>query len=287
MAGNTAQGMLEERLQSTAELSAQSVPFFLETGQNLAAQLAKEPSLQVPAGPDLNVALEEQTRAMAFFDQTVLLDPAGLPPLACYPTDGCGTFRPYAVEEAGFLFAMRNVPTQIYSIEPALPGEPARLSFITGIKSEDGGTQRVHISRTNLGINILTKPLIKSLGEMSELNGAGILLDEEGNILYHPNPNLIMTTYQGKRSDEADFYDETAPDGTRQLLYYQPVSGSSWAIVLSVPAQATQQLALDVALPLSAMIFVMAIKMHKMLPHQMKMNHLLFHRQPSLVSSTI
>ena len=259
VAGNTAQGMLEERLQSTAELSAQSVPFFLETGQNLAAQLAKEPSLQVPAGPDLNVALEEQTRAMAFFDQTVLLDPAGLPPLACYPTDGCGTFRPYAVEEAGFLFAMRNVPTQIYSIEPALPGEPARLSFITGIKSEDGGTQRVLISRTNLGINILTKPLIKSLGEMSELNGAGILLDEEGNILYHPNPNLIMTTYQGKRSDEADFYDETAPDGTRQLLYYQPVSGSSWAIVLSVPAQATQQLALDVALPLSAMIFVMAI----------------------------
>ena len=259
VAGNTARGMLEERLQSTAELTAQSVPFFLERGQNLAAQLAEEPSLRDAVGPDLIEALKEQTRAMAFFDQTILLDSSGLPPLACYPVEGCGAFLPYAVEEAGILFAMRDVGNQVYSVEPALPDEPARVSFIIAIKSGDGGTQRVLISRTSLGANILTKPLIESLGEMTELNGTGILLDEAGNILYHPNGSLIMTAYQGKRGDKADFYDETAPDGTRQLVYYQPVSGSAWAIVLSVPAQEIQQLALDVALPLSVMIFVLAI----------------------------
>jgi PAS domain S-box-containing protein len=259
LAGNTARGMLKERLQSTAELSAQSVPFFLETGQNLAAQLAEEPSLRDGVGPELIEALEERTRALAFFEQTILLDPGDSPPLACYPSDSCETFQPYAIEEAGIRFAMRDVPNQVYSIEPDIANQPARLSFITAIKAEDGGTQRVLISRTNLGVNILTKPVIQSLGEMSELQGAGILLDEDGNILHHPNANMIMSPYQGKRGGNADFYDETAPDGTRQLVYYQPVSGGAWAIVLSVPAQEVQQLALDVALPLSLMILVMAV----------------------------
>ena len=53
---------------------------------------------------------------------------------------------------------------------------------------------------------------------------------------------------------EALFYDDTASDGTRQLVYYQPVIGRPWAIVLTVPAQQAQQLALNIAMPLSLMI---------------------------------
>ncbi|MBV5344464.1 MAG: HAMP domain-containing protein, partial [Rhodoferax sp.] len=54
------------------------------------------------------------------------------------------------------------------------------------------------------------------------------------------------------------FYDGTASDGTRQLVYYQPVVGRPWAVVLTVPAQQAQQLSLNIAMPLSLMIIFLA-----------------------------
>jgi len=43
VAGKAARNMLEELLSSTAKMVSQSVPFFLETGQNLAEQIASNP----------------------------------------------------------------------------------------------------------------------------------------------------------------------------------------------------------------------------------------------------
>jgi PAS domain S-box-containing protein len=43
------------------------------------------------------------------------------------------------------------------------------------------------------------------------------------------------------------------------MVYYQPVAGRAWAIVLTVPAQETQQLALEIALPLSLMLIGLAL----------------------------
>jgi signal transduction histidine kinase len=67
-----------------------------------------------------------------------------------------------------------------------------------------------------------------------------------------------LTTYAGQRGEKALFYDDTASDGTRQLVYYQPVLGRPWAVVLNIPAQKAQQLALNIAMPLSVMIIILA-----------------------------
>ena len=45
VAGKAAQTMLEGRLESTAEMTAQAVPYFMETGQNLIQQLASKQPL--------------------------------------------------------------------------------------------------------------------------------------------------------------------------------------------------------------------------------------------------
>src|SRR5688572_18194572 len=68
-----------------------------------------------------------------------------------------------------------------------------------------------------------------------------------------------MTPYNGQRSEQPVFFDETASLGTRQLVYYQPVPGHPWAIVLTIPAQETQQLAIDIALPISLMIILLGL----------------------------
>lgn len=259
VAGNAARRMLRDRLSSTAEMASQSVPFFLETGQNLAEQIAASPRLLDTVDPDLSVLLGEQFQAVPYFDQALVLDAASRAVLGCYPANSCQSFTLFPEEDAGILFALSDVPSQMYSIPPKEIGGVAQISFIVAIKDSTGQTQRILLGRTDLGINPLTQPLIQSLRSMSEMGGTGILLDDNGTILYHPDAALIRTTYSGQQSDQPLFYDDTASDGTRQMVYYQPVAGRAWAIVLTIPAQQTQQLALEIALPLSLMLVILAL----------------------------
>jgi len=259
VAGKAARRMLEDRLSSTAQMASQTVPFFLETGQNLAEQIASNPRLLETSNPELSAILGQQIQAVPYFDQGYVLDAVSQTLLGCYPDAACQTYALFTEEDAGLLFALSDVPTQIYAIPPGEAGGIARVSFIIAIKDAAGQTQRIFLGRTDLGVNPLTQPLIQSLAEFAKVGGAGILLDDNGIILYHPDPNLIRTAYTGQRGDESLFYDNTAPDGTRQIVYYQPVAGRAWAIVLAVPAQETQQLALEIALPLSLMLIGLAL----------------------------
>jgi len=89
---------------------------------------------------------------------------------------------------------------------------------------------------------------------MSQYGGEGMLIDEDKNILYHPDPKNIWTVYQGKTSDTAFFDEDYSPEGIRQNVYYRPGEGRPWAVVMSVPARYAQEQALGIALPLLGII---------------------------------
>jgi PAS domain S-box-containing protein len=94
---------------------------------------------------------------------------------------------------------------------------------------------------------------------LQDLNGAGMLIDEQGFVIYHPQSSFVMTEYPGVRPDQPGFQQETASNGTRQLVYYRPIPGHPWAIVLNVPAQETQQIAIEIAWPISVMIILLGL----------------------------
>ena len=260
VAGQAAREMLADRLSSAGESAAQGVPFFLETGQNLTVQLASDPRLLVASGDELKSIIGLRIQAVPYFDQLLVLDAGSKTLLAGYPDPATSTsFNLYPDEESGMILASSGVLTQIYSVPPASANDTPRVSFMVAIVDSFGQVQRVLIGRTTLKTNPLTLPLIESIDHMSDLGGTGILLDENGNIIYHSEGSQSLTVYNGERRSEAFFYDDTAPDGTRQLVYYQPVLGRPWAIVLTVPAQQAQQIALDIAMPLSIMIIFLAL----------------------------
>ncbi len=256
VAGNAARQMLRDRLGSTAQASAENIPFFLETGQNLVKNLSNDPRLLGQPGADLAVTLGEQIRTVPYFDQLVVLD-SGQNVMAVYPAASSVALAPE--EFVGVTLAVQGVESQYYAIPPEPGDRAARLSFIASVADGSGQVQRVLIGRTALSQNPLIGPLLNSLENMKELGGKGILLDDQGRILFHPNADLLMTDYLGQRSGEVLFYDNPAPGGTRELVYYQPVEGRSWGIVLTIPAQEAQQLSLNIAAPLSAMIFMLAL----------------------------
>jgi PAS domain S-box-containing protein len=260
VAGSVARDMLRDRLASVSDNAAQSVPFFLETGQNLAVQLAADPRLLSAVDPELSSILAQRMQASPYFDQFVVLDVNSRSVLGGHPAASRETFSLYPKEEAGITLASQGlVLVQIYTIPPLNPGaDAARVSFMVGIVDASGQVQRVLIGRTDLGTNPLTQPLIGSLQGMTASEGAGMLVDDLGVILYHPNPGLINTIYDGPQNADDPFTTHTAPDGTRQYVYYQKVEGRAWAVALNIPAWQAQELALLTAMPLTIMILILA-----------------------------
>lgn len=260
VAGSVARDMLRDRLASVSNNAAQSVPFFLETGQNLAVQLAADSRLLTAVDPELSSLLAQQMQASPYFDQFIVLDVNSRSILGGHPAASRETFSLFPKEDAGITLASQGlVLVQIYTIPPINPGsDAARVSFMVGIVDAAGQVQRVLIGRTDLGTNPLTQPLIGSLQGMTESEGAGMLVDDLGVILYHPNAGIINTIYDGPQNADDPFTTHTAPDGTRQYVYYQKVEGRAWAVALNIPAWQAQELALLTAMPLTIMILILA-----------------------------
>lgn len=259
VAGAAARQMLEFRMQGSAELVSQSVPFFLETGQNVAAQHALNDELLTTEGGRVNEILGRQLRAIPFFDQLMLFDSQGSL-VGVYPS-GLPVEQVLTPQElAGLTLAFNGVLSQTYTIPPLEGGRSARISFVIALTDESSGTPvRVLIGRTSLDANPFTQPLVGSLDSLGDIDGEGFLLDENGVIIYHSNPSLVMTRYSGQIKSEPDFFDDTSPSGTRNLVYFQPALGRPWSVVLTVPAQQAQKRALAIAAPLSLMIFALAV----------------------------
>lgn len=262
-----AKDMLRAQMTTTANLVAQSVPHFLASGENLITHLASDPRLttqdsaqSIELRRDL---LGDLIKYIPFFDQLLLLDDQGNP-VATYPdTQQKGTSDQSGAQllseaQTPVQFALSNLPVHYFTIPPATNEAVANVSFIAPVPGSQGNVNGVLIGRAGLQNNPMTKTLVSSLLGLSSIDGQGILLDREKRILVHPDPNLIMTQYDGLSGDQAQFYDAIGSDGTRRIIYYLPVMGESWAVVLDIPAVLVQQNALKMMLPLLAMLVILS-----------------------------
>ena len=252
IAGRAARDLLAERLDSVAQVGSQSVPLFFEAGQNLASQIAESPQLDQASDAELSALLMRQIQAVPYFNQLIVYDLQVGSEVATYPTGSVTLLTPD--EEAGVLFAEQGIPNQMYSI-PSESSGVARVAFLALVP----GSQRVLIGRTDLQTNPFIRSMINSLNSLQDLNGVGMLIDEQGRIIYHPQPSFVGTDYSGGPPDKLGLDQKTASNGTRELVFYQPIPGHPWSIVLTVPAQETQQIAIQIALPISILIILLGL----------------------------
>jgi signal transduction histidine kinase/HAMP domain-containing protein len=152
-----------------------------------------------------------------------------------------------------------EIPIQYLPVK-AEKGEPAaQMSFIATFENGAGELEGVLVGRSDLTVNPFAQPLLTSLKSMSQVGGEGILLDENERILYNPNPDLVMATYDGALQNSSKFFEDTSSDGTRQFVYYQPAVGRQWSVVLTAPALYVQEQALSIAAPLLATIIIASL----------------------------
>jgi len=258
VAGNAARQMLHDRMESAAQSAVENVPFFIESGLNLINQFAADPRLIDDTTPKVDL-LSQQLRTVPFFRQLFLLDADGNE-IARYRTTG-GSIIGSEEEAAGQEIVLAGVP-RYYPIPPEGNEPSAQVSFWYPVRDKDGIIQGALVGRTDLISNPFTKPILASLDSLAGSDGEGMLLDDKGRILYSSRSVALMQPYSGRTVEEKGFFDDTAPDGTRRLVYYQRTIGHTWGVVLVVPARRAQQLALTIAAPLLvmiAMLFLIAI----------------------------
>lgn len=256
VAGNAARDLLRDQMSSAAEIAAEGVPSFLGNGQTLIRELADDPKLLVEDADELGQLLEEKILSVSFFHQLYILDENGAT-LAGYPLINYGQMT--VEEQAGLQLAFNGIPAQAYATYPLSESNAAEISFIAAIKNNESNIIRVLIGRSRLIDNPFAQPITISLENFSASQGQGILLDEYGRIIYHSDSELILTPYTGTHPELPGIIDDTAADGTRQLLFYQPAEGQPWSIILTIPARRAQEIALELASPLIWVLMVLAL----------------------------
>jgi two-component system phosphate regulon sensor histidine kinase PhoR len=257
----TTQRLLGSQLENITEATADSIPVALETGQNLINQFAQDQRAAAAETPEeFTSLLAEYLNQVPFFNQLMFFD-ENQELVAGYPVSDYTGLSLTREELDGIDLALKNVAFQSFSMLPDSNSTMARIVFISGVRKDEGGFRGVLIGRTSLDQNPFFKPTIENLAVIQEIGGVGMLLDEVGMILLHPDPELIGTYFSEKVSIFEEFRDlnYTAIDGTREMLFVQPVPGSMWAMVSSVPSAQVQQAALNSVLPLIGLMILLLV----------------------------
>ncbi|MCL4258288.1 MAG: HAMP domain-containing protein [Anaerolineales bacterium] len=258
--GRGAQQLFTDRITNNVQIAADSVPFVLETGQNLILQLAADTRLADATPERASGLLQAQLSGAPYFEQLSLLDTGGNS-IAGVPTAEYARLQPSQAELDAIALAIQGVSLQILSAPPAAGVEQnsAQLVFVAAVRNSNSQVRNVLVGRTALQVNPFARPVVQSLQSINALGAQALLIDAQGQIVMAPFAAAVLQPYGGQTGAGPLAYEEAAADGTRMLVQYQPVPGSNWAVVARWPASLSQQLALSVALPILGVLLLVAL----------------------------
>jgi len=231
LAGQSARSMLQTHLKNSSQVVGDTIPFFLESGQNLIQYMASEPGWTSTTRAEKQEYLLQARITFPFFDELYLLD-ADKTTVASYPTvEFIDTATPEEID--GLELALIGIPFQQFTIPPrrapegveslveelAVDSETAgdintesgSVSFMAAVLDpETSEPVGILIGRANLYLNPLTHPVMVNLAasvreSLSETgvdeslvtakSGEALLVDQNGLILYHTNFEKLFDTY--------------------------------------------------------------------------------------------
>ncbi len=244
-----------------ANSAAEGIPYFIQTGQGLLSEFANDGRLWQTDREALENRLRRDMRMVAFFDQLILLTSQGQR-LALYPPQPAGDAQLTAEERTLLQRATERGAPQISSVHRS-EQDTVVLSFlvpVSGPPQRDQGRElgsRVLLGRTRLEANLIIGRILEGL-QWTSAHGAGFIVDADERIVAHPDPDRLLMTWaieEGQpRIDSALrgwAYESRHPqDNTRQLVYYLPVEGYPWGVVIRLPYEVVLEQAKQIATPL-------------------------------------
>ncbi|NPV57363.1 MAG: HAMP domain-containing protein [Anaerolineae bacterium] len=247
VAGVVVKGSLESQMASTATLSADSMPYFLDTGQNLILSYTFDEATWQDTTL-LESSLAEKIHTIAFFQSLVVMDLGGNP-RATYPPGELDHLSLSREELAGIQLAANGELIQAYALPPPPHVSASQVSFIAPVWNDLRVPVGVILGRSDMKVNPFTQPAIQALGSFQKQGGDGLIMDEYGRILLYPDPDHSFGWNIEDLPEKEGFSTITATNGEKLYAYLQPVADRSWKVILTIPAAAAQESVLQVALP--------------------------------------
>jgi PAS domain S-box-containing protein len=258
VASNAAKDLVESRLRGTAEIASESLPYFFESGQNLIVSLADENLLQ--QNVDVWANLSEKIEVIPFFSQLYLFDRNG-DAKDGYPIRDVDQLQLSMEERTGIDLALTGVHFQIYTSPPKISDKSVLVTFITSVKDNQGSPIGVLIGRTDFISNPYVQPTISTLNNFTKSLGESVILDDQRRIIFHSNmnPQLLWSKYPQEIPNTANLFENFSVSGGQQLVYHQPLTGRSWSVLVGLPSNEVQELALKIATPLLGVLGLVII----------------------------
>jgi PAS domain S-box-containing protein len=238
--------------------AAEGVPYFIHTGQGLLTEFASDETLWLDDPIPLEQALGRDLRTVAFFDQLILFGPDGQQ-LAMYPPSPTGSPELTNQEIRLLNRVLESGATQISNAHASNQGQ-AILSFITPLEPQEAGAStevRALVGRTRLDVNPMINRILAGL-QRTDARGEGFIVDSEGHIIAHPDHSMILTDWHVDKDRPRiatvlrgwAYESRNRRDNTRQIVYYWPVEGHPWGVVIRLPYEVVLEQAEKTATPL-------------------------------------
>ncbi len=245
-----------DEMSRDAHSAAENIPYFIHTGQGLLEEFAGDRALLQSDPALLMAVLQSELRTVVFFDQLMLFDVQGQL-VAMYPPAPTGDPELTDEEQWRLQRVLEDRATQISNVHHSRRQEVI-LTFMAPV--EDKETHELHgalVGRTRIEYNPVLNRALASL-QWTRARGKGFFVDVEGRIVAHTNPNMLLVNWGIEENRPCmkielpgcAYESRNRKDNTRELVYYLPVEGYPWAVVIQLPYEVVLEHATQVATPL-------------------------------------
>jgi HAMP domain-containing protein len=232
----------------SANSASETIPLLFNTGQELLKRFAAADELR-SSNPEVRQrVLEADLRLGAygpFFSQLILYD-LDRKPTNHYPQDGP---TPELSPEEDMLLR-RTLSFGSPERSHVFATQDGHLiSFIVVVEDENKKPYGALVGRSRLSVNPMVDNLLSSL-EGPEGSDSGFIVDERGQIAFHPDGTYLLQTRsidlecpeisgisaQVRAQAQGRACQDLASDGTRRLIYFMPVEAmGNWMAVITYP----------------------------------------------------
>ncbi len=251
LARSYAHELVEGQMVRTARQAGEGIPYFIETGRQLAAEVAESVAGAVERGGLTAEELAPALRRMPYFDALAVYNRDGLL-LAAVP--GAATpIEPTGLEYEGAMLAARQGVPQEVILSGALARGTTYVIFLRPVLSPVSGEPvGVVAGWSDLATNPILQPVIHALRSVGE--GEAFLTDDRGLILVHPDSSQVGQAYRFAPEAGEQATPERAADGTSRWVVVHRVEGYPWRVVVTSPQRAIESLALRLAVRLVTVV---------------------------------
>ncbi len=217
-----------EEMGRAAQDAARNLPIFIQAGNRLLTDAARR---------------DNEQSSLPFFDD-----------LLYWPDDETSL---NSTEREMIAVAQTGPATPALSLDEH--GRPM-MSFISV-----GVGEQILIGRTYLEDNLLMQPTIESLLRGQLAQQTSYLLDADNRVMLNPAGDEGETAFSLDGATPVTVVDGISgqvfrlrtTDGTRELVYLYPVSGTSWQVAVMTPNEIVLQRSIQIAVPILVVLAIL------------------------------